>query len=111
MLILTDQEKKVAVFIIVVVSAGASLQLGMKMCPAMARVARIIDNPVFYPKVNVNAATPAELESVPHIGPTGAQRIVAARSSGGRFRDLNDLARAGIGPAALARIGKYLVFQ
>ena len=107
MLILTDQEKRVAVFVTVVIGAGASLHLAFKVSPAVTRAATVIDSPVFYPKVNVNTASLEELVAIPHVGPAVAKRIVASRP----FRDLADLERAGIGPAGLGRIGKYLVFQ
>jgi DNA uptake protein ComE-like DNA-binding protein len=107
MLILTDQEKKVAVFALVVIGAGASLQLAFKVCPLVMGAVAVIDNPAFYPKVNVNTASLEELVTVPHIGPSCAQRIVATRP----FRDLNDLERAGIGAGTLHRVGKYLVVR
>jgi DNA uptake protein ComE-like DNA-binding protein len=107
MLILTDQEKKVAVFTLVVVGAGASLQLAFKTSPAVSRTIEVIDNPRFYPKVNVNTASVQELVAIPHIGPSAAQRIVAVRP----FRDLDDLARAGFGEGQLKRVGKYLSFR
>ena len=57
-------------------------------------------------KVDVNAATAAELERVRGIGPALAGRIVAARNSGGRFRDTDDLRRRvrGIGESNLRRM-------
>lgn len=57
-------------------------------------------------RVDVNAATAAELERVRGIGPALAGRIVAARNSGGRFRDTDDLRRRvrGIGESNLRRM-------
>ncbi|WP_353597350.1 ComEA family DNA-binding protein [Cryocola sp. 340MFSha3.1] len=48
--------------------------------------------------VNLNAATPAELETLPRIGPTLAQRIVDWRAANGRFGAVTDLLKvSGIG--------------
>jgi competence protein ComEC len=51
-------------------------------------------------RVNVNAATPAELEALPGIGPALARRIIAGRP----YASVEDLGRVkGIGPATLAK--------
>lgn len=41
--------------------------------------------------VNLNSATPAELETLPGIGPTLAQAILAERERRGGFRSVNEL--------------------
>ncbi len=56
-------------------------------------------------KVPVNRATQAELEALPGIGPTLAQRIIAGRP----YRSIKDLDRVkGIGPKTLERLEKWL---
>ncbi|MDR6613197.1 ComEA family DNA-binding protein [Leifsonia sp. 1010] len=48
--------------------------------------------------VNLNTATPTELETLPRIGPTLAQRIVDWRAANGRFGAVTDLLKvSGIG--------------
>lgn len=48
--------------------------------------------------VDLNTATPAELETLPRIGPTLAQRIVDWRAANGRFVAVSDLLKvSGIG--------------
>ena len=60
--------------------------------------------------LDVNAATAAQLEALPGIGPVLAQRIVADRQENGPFRSLDDLLRVpGIGPKLLETIRPYLV--
>ncbi|MEN8374182.1 MAG: ComEA family DNA-binding protein [Gemmatimonadota bacterium] len=61
--------------------------------------------------VDVNRAAPAELETLPGIGPALAGRIIAHRDSAGPFRSLEELlAVRGIGPATLERMrGRVLV--
>ena len=49
-------------------------------------------------KVNINAASAEELESLPGIGPATAQKIVSSRQSEGPFQTCEDLMRvSGIG--------------
>jgi len=55
--------------------------------------------------IDLNAATRADLELLPGVGPRLAERIVAARAQRGAFTSLADLqAVSGIGPAKLERI-------
>lgn len=55
--------------------------------------------------VEINAATAADLEALPGIGPVLAARIVAHREQNGRFERLEDLLDVeGIGPRLLARL-------
>ncbi len=50
--------------------------------------------------IDVNAATAAELESLPGVGPATATAIVTERERSGPFLDVDDLERVpGIGPA------------
>ena len=59
-------------------------------------------------KINVNTASPAELDILPRIGPTLAARIIADREANGPFGSLDDLDRVpGIGPKTIARLVPY----
>lgn len=56
-------------------------------------------------KIDLNAATQADLETLPRIGPALAQRILDWREQNGRFRAVEDLlAVPGIGDKLLAGI-------
>ncbi|OGO46110.1 MAG: hypothetical protein A2Z30_04930 [Chloroflexi bacterium RBG_16_64_43] len=56
-------------------------------------------------RVNLNSAGLAELDSLPGIGPTLAQRIIDERQRHGPFARVEDLLRvSGIGPALLEKI-------
>jgi competence protein ComEA len=56
-------------------------------------------------KLNLNAATAAQLELLPGIGPSLASRIVAYRTAHGRFGSITELDKVdGIGPKTLERL-------
>ena len=55
--------------------------------------------------LDLNAATVADLDALPGIGPVLAQRILDWRAAHGRFSDVEELAEvSGIGPSVLARL-------
>lgn len=63
-------------------------------------------------RIDVNAASAAELAMLPGLGPSLAERIVAYRQAHGPFASLDDLMRVkGIGPAILERLRKFAVAQ
>lgn len=55
--------------------------------------------------VNINTASQAELESLPGIGPTTAQKIIQYREQNGPFVNTQDIINvSGIGPGTYERI-------
>jgi competence protein ComEA len=73
--------------------------------PDAAAVARDL-----YP-IDVNRAGAELLEELPGIGPSKARAIIEARTSGGPFRDAEDLTRArGIGPGTVRRFQGLITF-
>jgi len=55
--------------------------------------------------VNLNTATPAQLETLPGIGPAMAQRIVEYRQETGGFKKVEELMNVrGIGEASFLRL-------
>jgi competence protein ComEA len=64
------------------------------------------------PILNLNTATPADLERLPLIGPALAGRIVAFRQKHGPFPVVDSLVRVpGIGPATLARLRRRVTVE
>jgi len=62
--------------------------------------------------VYINSASAAELEVLPHVGPTLAERILAYREENGPFTSLEDLDNvSGIGPSTLADIAPLISFD
>ncbi|MEM9165948.1 MAG: helix-hairpin-helix domain-containing protein [Planctomycetota bacterium] len=63
-------------------------------------------------RLDLNAATPGELEMLPRIGPVLAGRIVADRASNGPFRSLSDLQRvSGVGPKTAQALEPFIRFE
>lgn len=57
------------------------------------------DNSTSSGKININSASQSELETLPGIGPSRAQQIIAYREQQGAFRQLEDMMNiSGIGP-------------
>jgi competence protein ComEA len=63
-------------------------------------------------KLDLDVATPLEIQALPGIGPSLAGRIVANRDSSGPFGSLAGLQRVrGIGPVIAARIDSLVTFS
>jgi competence protein ComEA len=63
-------------------------------------------------KININTATLAELDTLPGIGPTLAQRILDYRAQKGPFRTIEDLQNvAGIGPKKFADLKDWITVR
>jgi competence ComEA-like helix-hairpin-helix protein len=59
--------------------------------------------------ININTANSSDLQQVPGIGPSTAQKILDTRKSYGSFKSVDDLlAIKGIGPKKLEKMRKYL---
>ena len=62
--------------------------------------------------VNVNTATADQLQLLPRIGPSLAQRIVEFRKANGEFKSVDELvAVKGIGERSLERLRPYVTIK
>jgi comEA protein len=79
------------------------LALALCSLPALAK-----KKPPAHP-ININTAGATDLQQVPGIGPSTAQKILDTRKSYGAFKSVDDLlAIKGIGPKKLEKMRKYL---
>lgn len=63
-------------------------------------------------RINVNAASAAELDLLPGIGPVYAERILEERTANGPFASLEDLQRVrGIGPKTAEKLRALVSFD
>ncbi len=63
-------------------------------------------------RLNLNTASAAELEALPRIGPTLAQRVLDYRSTHGPFRSVDELRRVhGIGEKTVAGVAPHVFVE
>jgi competence protein ComEA len=102
-----DRDARVLLFIVGLVVLAAILAswnsnaIARRYSPAFASA-----------RIDVNHAGAEELAGLPGIGPALAQRIVVARTSGGRFSDVADLVLRvdGLGATAAAALAPRIAF-
>ena len=87
MFYLTPQERKFICLIMIIFIMGAAVQLFFKRDIAPIRWARQVRQ--F--KININTARADQLQMLPGIGATLAQRILDYRKQSGSFKELEDL--------------------
>ena len=60
--------------------------------------------------VNINTATAEELDKLPGVGKTIAERIVTLRQERGEYKTINDLKKVkGITAKKLQKLQKYII--
>lgn len=114
---LTHQERKVLIFIGIVILVGSILRTLNRNTigenPSSDRDRAVISENTGLSKiVNINAATSEGLESISGIGEVIARRIIDYRNQFGSFEDLEDLKKVkGIGDKKIETIKEYITFQ
>jgi competence ComEA-like helix-hairpin-helix protein len=84
------------------------LTLHLCLCFLLLAVSSATKKPPPQP-ININTADSAQLQLVPGIGPSTAEKILQMRKSYGTFKSVNDLmAIRGLGPKRLEKMGKYI---
>ena len=87
MFYLTPQERKFIALIMIIFIMGAGVQLLFKRDIAPMRWAHAVR----HFKININTARADQLQMLPGIGATLAQRIVDHRQENGAFKALEEL--------------------
>lgn len=114
---LTHQERKVLIFIGILILIGSILRMlnlnAIREDLSFDRNKSVIsENTGLSKTINVNAATSEDLESISGIGKVIASRIIDYRNQFGSFDNLEDLKKIkGIGNKKIETIKKYITFQ
>jgi len=116
---LTDQEKKVVIFLIAAALAGSGVVFykNVRSRPRVEVVAGALDANAGQQGrsagvVNINTATLDELISLEGIGPVLAKAIIEYRDASGPFTDTSDLKKVkGIGDAKYKAIGERVTVE
>lgn len=86
--------------------------LQSKKTKAVNRESKYKETPQIVTKININTATTKELQKIPGIGPSLAQRIIAYRNQIIRFNSLEELCQVkGIGKSKLESIRPYITLD
>ncbi|MFA5100389.1 MAG: ComEA family DNA-binding protein [Candidatus Omnitrophota bacterium] len=88
MISLTRQERRVVLFLMIVVLSGTAIDYVRKQC-APLRAAFCLEES--YGKININSADKEAMKEISGIGDTIAQRIIDYRRANGPFDDIEDL--------------------
>ncbi len=108
---LTHAERKVLLFIAILILCGATLKFFKVRLYGQPEQAY---DQVYSGKavlIDINTASQEELEIIPGIGPELANRILEYRVQNGQFQTLQDLHKVkGIGDKKLQAIKDYITF-
>jgi competence ComEA-like helix-hairpin-helix protein len=85
-----------------------TLALHLSLCLLFVVLSSATKKPPVQP-ININTADSTQLQLVPGIGPSTAEKILQMRKSYGAFKSVNELmAIRGLGPKRLEKMRKYL---
>lgn len=110
-----------------VVNLAYPLQDGMQiLVPTLGKSTPVADSVIIAPenypvgaapdtgseRVDINTATAVELDALPGIGPSTAQKIIDYRAENGRFQTLEDIMKVpGIGVAKFEQIKAFITIH
>lgn len=109
MLNMTEDERKVILFLAIVALLGAGVKFLSKKVGGSFRIINVSQN---LGKVNLNSANKRMLTGVSGIGEKLADRIIEYRQENSGFTALEDLKKIkGINPAKFNKISSYLCVE
>lgn len=92
---------------VLLAAAAALFALALLAVPAGRRpvATPVADDPRLELRIDLNAASPAELEALPGVGPVLAARIAARRAAGEPYRSVEELRGVpGVGDGLVERL-------
>lgn len=111
---MNDREKTVLIFLSAVLLIGAVIN-GFKKWQSRQRLVLLpieLKNTSSLSAdtvIDINSATPEQLEALPGIGPVLAHRIVTYREKHGPFKDISEIRNvSGIGPKKFAALKEFI---
>ena len=109
---LTPRERKVIIFLGILIFCGAVLRfLNVKINNVTANT-NVQNQTQKILQININTADLVDLEKIPGIGPEIARRIIEYRTNHGQFLSLDDLSKVkGIGDKKLEMMKDYIIVQ
>lgn len=106
---LTQEERKVLVFLLSVALAGVGVSYTAKVFTPVERIARLESD---FGKVDLNSADKDALKSVPGIGEKLAGRIIALREEKAGLSDIEQIKEVkGVTSGKFDKIKNYLVVR
>lgn len=111
---MNQREKTVLIFLSAVLLTGAVINAfkNWQLRHRLASLPLELKNATSMPAdtvIDINSATPEQLEALPGIGPVLAQRIVSYREKHGAFKDISEICNvSGIGPKKFAALKEFI---
>lgn len=109
---LTHRERKILLFIGILIFCGAILRFfGVNVNTIAADTNNKNQKQESFP-IDINTASSADLEEIPGIGPAIASRIIEYRTNHGKFISPDDLKKIkGIGDKKMQMMKDYIAIQ
>jgi competence ComEA-like helix-hairpin-helix protein len=106
---LTKQERRVVLFLVIVILSGTGIDYARKQC-APLRAAFCFDPS--YGKININTADKEMMKDIPGIGDIIAQRIIEYRGVNGPFDSIGALRKVkGLAGSRYGRIKEMICVE
>ncbi len=106
---LTKEERLVLISLAFICLFGVTFHFTLKTFPGINHLINVMDSGRLYHRIDINTATPQELEKIPYIGPAIAERIIAYRRERGPFTEIAQIQSVkGINRTNYQTISKFI---